>query len=118
MDCDVVPQKKRKPRNDKNKRRKFNNRHYNATSTIINSTSDQLNAPEYNKHLDYYKEYYHMYLQNENLLADIDKQAQENYRDEKRVMCILDFYDCTLIPAMMTQPHKFLHRMEMQRMQN
>lgn len=32
--------------------------------------------PEYDPSIDYYKEFWRMYLQNENLVADIDQTAQ------------------------------------------
>ena len=63
--------------------------------------------------MDYYKEFYKLYLQNENLLADIDMTANENYKMQRKQLYIMDFYDCTLIPQIMTQPHKFLHRIKM-----
>jgi len=52
--------------------------------------------------MDYYKEFYKLYLQNENLVTDIDMTANENYRSEKKILHIMDFYDCTLIPQIMT----------------
>ena len=55
-----------------------------------------------------------MYLQNENLVADIDQIAHENFKIDRKIMNIKDFYDNTLIPQIMTQPHKFLHRLRQQ----
>ena len=54
--------------------------------------------PKYSSGLDYYKEYFRLYLQNENLVADIDQTAHENMKVEKKVLNIKDFYDNTLIP--------------------
>ena len=67
--------------------------------------------PPYDESKDYYKEFYKLYLQNENLLADIDQTGADNYRVERKIFNIKDFYDTTLIPQIMTQPHKFLHRL-------
>jgi hypothetical protein len=58
--------------------------------------------PKYSAGLDYYKEYFRLYLQNENLVADIDQTAHENTKVEKKVLNIKDFYDNTLIPQIMT----------------
>ena len=55
-----------------------------------------------------------MYLKNENLVADIDQTAEEVFKIENRITKIKDFYDNTLIPQMLIEPHKFLHRLRMQ----
>ena len=54
--------------------------------------------PEYCEGLNYFKEYFRLYLQNENLVADIDQTANENLKVERKVLNIKDFYDNTLIP--------------------
>ena len=54
--------------------------------------------PKYCEGLDYYKEYFRLYLQNENLVADIDQTSGENLKIERKVLNIKDFYDNTLIP--------------------
>ena len=54
--------------------------------------------PEYDETKDYYKEFYKLYLQNENLLADIDVTGTENYKMERKIFNIKDFYDSTLVP--------------------
>jgi len=105
---ETTTKKKRKPRSDKNKRRKFPNRAYNA----YNSDQKELlcdkqgeesviktpTKPKYAPEKDYYKEFYKLYLQNENLIADIDEMAADYYKIERRILYILDFYDCTLVP--------------------
>lgn len=62
---------------------------------------------------DYYKEFYKLYLENENLMADIDQTSTCNFQMERRILNILDFYDSTLIPAIAHEPQKFLHRKQM-----
>jgi len=54
--------------------------------------------PEYSPDQEYYKEYFRLFLQNENLIADIDQIATENFKVERKIMCIEDFYENTLIP--------------------
>lgn len=54
--------------------------------------------PQYQPGLDYYKEYFRLYLQNENLVADIDQTAHENFKADRKILNIKDFYDNTLIP--------------------
>jgi hypothetical protein len=54
--------------------------------------------PEYNPDTDYYKEYFKTYLQNENLVADIDQIANENFKMDRKILAMKDFYDNTLIP--------------------
>jgi hypothetical protein len=36
---------------------------------------------------------------------------------DRKIVNIKDFYDNTLIPQIMTQPHKFLHRLRQQQFQ-
>ena len=110
--------KKRKTRSDKNKRRKHPHRAYNVDQNLllvhpqinfetdfskknVNDSGPNKNyaqAPTYNKKLDYFKEFYKLYLQNENLLADIDNTATENFKIERKIFNIKDFYDTNLIP--------------------
>ena len=71
-------------------------------------------VPEYDPKTCYYKEYFKLYLQNENLVADIDQIANDNFKLDRRILFIKDFYDNTLIPQILTQPHKFLHRLRQQ----
>lgn len=66
---------------------------------------------------DYFREFYKLYLENENLMADIDRESTEKHRLERRILSIYDFYDCTLIPAIVMLPHKFLHRKRMLKLQ-
>ena len=67
--------------------------------------------PEYDEEADYFKEYWRLYLQNENLLADIDQTAHHCYKMNRKMFNIKDFYENTLVPQILTQPHKFLHRL-------
>jgi len=55
-------------------------------------------APKFSKRIDYYKEYFKIYLQNENLIADIDQIANETNRMDRKILSITDFYENTLIP--------------------
>lgn len=59
---------------------------------------------------DYYKLYWRMYLQNENLIADIENVARQNYKDLKKVFNLEDYYEHHLIPQIMAYPHKFVQR--------
>ncbi len=47
---------------------------------------------------DYYREYWRMYLQNENLIADIEGVARQNYKDLKKIFNLEDYYEHHLIP--------------------
>lgn len=128
--------KKRKTRSDKNKKRKLpfrelallQNSGYIDQKLLLFIQKDVddpslMNdivfpeAPKFSHRLDYFKEYFKMYLQNENLLADIDQISNETNRMERKIFSITDFYDNTLIPQIITQPHKFLHRLKQQQFQ-
>jgi hypothetical protein len=61
----------------------------------INGTSE---PPEFDPNTDYYKEFWRLYLQNENLVADIDQTAHQNYKMSRKMYNIKDFYDNTLVP--------------------
>lgn len=54
--------------------------------------------PAYDRKLDYYKEFFRMYIKNENLVADIDQTANEAFKIERKIFNIKEFYDNTLIP--------------------
>ena len=53
--------------------------------------------PEYDSNVDYFKEYYKIYLQNENLINDIDQTAHVNYKIARKIYQIKDFYENTLV---------------------
>ena len=44
--------------------------------------------PQYDPNVDYYREYYRMFLKNENLLNDIDQTGQANYEMERKMHSI------------------------------
>ena len=69
------------------------------------------NTPNFDNKTCYYKEYFKLFLQNKNLIADIDQIADENFKLDSKILFIMDFYETTLIPQIMSQPHKFLHRL-------
>lgn len=79
--------------------------------------SNFAHPPEYDDNLDYYKEFYKLFLQNENLLADIDQTGCDNFKMARKCFGIKDFYDTNLVPQILTQPHKFLHRLKQQHYQ-
>lgn len=58
--------------------------------------------PAYNANTDYYKEFWKIFLQNENLVADIDQTANQNYKLSKKIFSIKDFYENTLVPQIFT----------------
>ena len=129
----------RKERSDKNKRRKHPHRKIAEESGMLQYAQKVLlmqslglvvepddslkvssmnvkmpDVPKYDPKLCYYKEFFKLYLQNENLVAGIDQIANDNFKLDRRILFIKDFYDNTLIPQILTQPHKFLHRLRQQ----
>lgn len=70
--------------------------------------------PAYDENIDYYKEFWRIYLQNENLVSDVDQTALQNYKMGRKIFNIKDYYENTLVPQILTQPHKFLHRLRQQ----
>lgn len=80
----------------------------------INGTTE---PPTFDQDADYYKEFWRLFLQNENLVADIDSIAQQNHKMLRKIFNIKDFYENTLVPQILTQPHKFLHRLRQQQHQ-
>ena len=73
--------------------------------------------PEFDENTDYYREFWRVYLQNENLVADVDQTAHQCYKMNRKIFNIKDFYENTLVPQILTQPHKFLHRLRQQQHQ-
>lgn len=55
-------------------------------------------APNFEPNKDYFKQYWHLYLKNENLLSEIDQIATQNYKLARKIFNIKDFYENTLIP--------------------
>ena len=99
--------KKRKTRSDKNKKRKLPHREIAMAQNsgnidqklllFINKSSEDPNmmdelelpdAPKFSKRIDYFKEYFKLYLQNENLIADIDQIASESNRIDRKILSI------------------------------
>lgn len=58
--------------------------------------------PAYDPSTDYYKEFWRLYLQNENLICDIDLTASQNYKLSRKIFNIKDFYENTLVPQIFT----------------
>ena len=54
--------------------------------------------PTYDPTIDYYKEFWRVYLQNENLVSDIDQTAHLNNKMHRKIFNIKDFYENTLVP--------------------
>lgn len=54
--------------------------------------------PAFDENTDYYKEFWRMYIQNENLVSDVDQTAQQNYKMSRKIYNIKDYYENTLIP--------------------
>ena len=73
--------------------------------TLSPSKIDQIfmkKPPAYEPHTDYYKEFWRMFLQNENLVSDIDQTASQNLRMSRKIFNIKDFYENTLVPQIFT----------------
>ena len=68
--------------------------------------------PKYAEKTDFYKEYWKLYLQNENLVADIEQTAHSNYKMLKKIYNLEDYYEHHLIPQLLTYPHRFIHRLK------
>lgn len=54
--------------------------------------------PCFQENVDYYKEFWRLFLQNENLVADIDQISTANYKCARKIFNIKDFYENTLVP--------------------
>eukprot|EP00347_Sterkiella_histriomuscorum_P024372 403331348 len=76
-----------------------------------------LQDPTYSHNVDYFKEYWRMYFQNETLVSDIEQTAHSNYKTSKKIYNLEDYYEHNLIPQLLTYPHKFLHRLRQQQLQ-
>lgn len=88
-----------------------NQEQLNADAQMFNQEL-KFNQPKYDPNVDYYREFYKLNLQNENILGDIENTGKEKNQIEKQIFRILDFYNTTLIPLMESCPEKFLKRME------
>lgn len=58
--------------------------------------------PKFDENIDYYKEYWRVFLQNENLMNDIDCLAHTNFKMQRKIYNIEDFYENTLVPQIFT----------------
>lgn len=66
--------------------------------SALTQVKNQYNEPTFVLKEDYYKLYWRMYLQNENLIADIENVAKQNYKDLKKIYNLEDYYEHHLIP--------------------
>ncbi len=66
--------------------------------SALTQVKNQYNEPSFVLKEDYYKLYWRMYLQNENLIADIENVAKQNYKDLKKIYNLEDYYEHHLIP--------------------
>ena len=84
----------------------------NSQSPVKIPRSVTLQEPVYEKEkVDYFKEYWRLYLQNESIIADIEQTAHSNYKALKKIYNLEDYYEHNLIPQLLTYPHKFVHRL-------
>ncbi|CDW79200.1 zinc c2h2 type family protein [Stylonychia lemnae] len=76
-----------------------------------------LQVPNFQDKMDYFKEYWRLYFQNEILVADIEQTAHSNYKNLKKIYNLEDYYEHNLIPQVLAYPHKFQHRINQQKLQ-
>jgi len=57
-----------------------------------------LQVPNFEEKVDYFKEYWRLYFQNEILVGDIEQTAHSNYKSLKKIYNLEDYYEHNLIP--------------------
>ena len=72
----------------------------NSQSPVKLPKSTILQEPIFDKEgkVDYFKEYWRLYLQNESLISDIEQTAHSNYKALKKIYNLEDYYEHNLIP--------------------
>ena len=67
--------------------------------------------PKYNdKENNYYMMYWKTYLENEQVLFDIQENAYENVSTLRRIYNIEDYYENNLLPKMLSFPKQYINR--------
>lgn len=64
--------------------------------------------------VDYFREYWRLYIQHESLVSDIEQTAHSNHKTLKKIYNLEDYYEHNLVPQLLTYPHKFVHRLRQQ----
>jgi hypothetical protein len=64
----------------------------------------------FDKENNYYMLYWKTYLENEQVLNDIQETANENVSTMRRIYNIEDYYDNNLLPKMLSFPKQYINR--------
>jgi hypothetical protein len=62
------------------------------------SRVSEVKLPAYSSETDYFKEYWKLYLLNENLTNELAIAAKQNYKEIKKIYNLEDYYEHSLIP--------------------
>ena len=65
-------------------------------SVKVATPQNPFKMPEFNPETEYDSQFYNQFIENQKLLAQLDKEADEKHEIEMRILRIQDFYDKNL----------------------
>ena len=71
----------------------------------------------FDKNDNYYRQVWKFYLDNEQLLKEVQDTASENLKCLKRIYNIENYYETSLLPKLLSFPKQYLNRIKMVRHQ-
>ena len=71
----------------------------------------------YDENDNYYRHMWKFYLDNEQLLKEVQDTASENLKALKRIYNIENYYETSLLPKLLSFPKQYLNRIKMVRHQ-
>jgi len=69
----------------------------------------------YDENDNYYRHVFKFYLDNEQLLKEVQDTASENLKALKRIYNIENYYETSLLPKLLSFPKQYLNRIKMVR---
>ena len=67
---------------------------------------------KYNKGDNYYRNAWRVFLDNEQLLKEVQDQASENLKVQKRIFNVENYYETVLLPKLFSFPKQYLDRIK------
>jgi hypothetical protein len=68
--------------------------------------------PKFDSNTNYYNLFWRSFLQNENILNEIQNVASENLQVLNSIYNLEDFYDNNLLPKMLSFPNQYIARIK------
>lgn len=81
---------------------------------VANIINDEVG---YDKENNYYKQTWRVFLDNEQLLKEVQDAASDNLKVLKRIYNVENYYETVLLPKMFSFPKQYLDKVKQQKIQ-